>query len=352
MKIEAGESLFLSWLRHVKECQLVQTNWKPSPQWELKNEDILDKLMQDSSEVYKAKYNYDLYKGTKGIDQLLRQAEIDVIGIAFDEGKTEIYAIDVAFHEAGLNHGTKEETIARVTKKCLRTAMCIYGYYGYTDAEIIFASPKINPNLFQEIIDARNDMLNILHRPNLNYKIRIIANQEFREQILSPVLTMLNNVADTSELFMRSLQLYRLIEGMKPSPSIVVESTHKMDRSSSISSDDRDDPFVEMKIGLIAKAVFREILESGIVPEEEIIKMQDKEFSRKTFHIQYPVLQFTNNKHNKRPDRYFKDPAKIYDKYYYICSEWYEKPNNNDRPYLIEWIKRYSLYNPPEINEK
>jgi DNA polymerase sigma len=117
MKIEAAESLFLSWLRHVKECQLVQTNWKPSPQWERKNEEALGQLMQDSSEFFKSKYNYDLYKGTKGVDQLLKQAEIDVIGVAFDEGKVEMYAIDVAFHEAGLNYGSKEETIARIIKK-------------------------------------------------------------------------------------------------------------------------------------------------------------------------------------------------------------------------------------------
>ena len=28
MKIEIGESLIYSWLRHEKQCQLVQTNWK------------------------------------------------------------------------------------------------------------------------------------------------------------------------------------------------------------------------------------------------------------------------------------------------------------------------------------
>ena len=44
MKIEMGESLFYSWLRHVKECQIVQTNWKVSPQWVLQNEDELQRL--------------------------------------------------------------------------------------------------------------------------------------------------------------------------------------------------------------------------------------------------------------------------------------------------------------------
>ena len=41
MKIEMGESLFYSWLRHVKECQIVQTNWKVSSQWQLSNADAL-----------------------------------------------------------------------------------------------------------------------------------------------------------------------------------------------------------------------------------------------------------------------------------------------------------------------
>lgn len=45
MKIEMGESLFYSWLRHVKECQIVQTNWTTSSQWQLSNEDRLEEIM-------------------------------------------------------------------------------------------------------------------------------------------------------------------------------------------------------------------------------------------------------------------------------------------------------------------
>ena len=45
MKIEMGESLFYSWLRHVKECQIVQTNWTTSSQWQLNNEERLEEIM-------------------------------------------------------------------------------------------------------------------------------------------------------------------------------------------------------------------------------------------------------------------------------------------------------------------
>ncbi|GAA0761868.1 hypothetical protein GCM10008907_30320 [Clostridium sartagoforme] len=33
MKIEMGESLILSWLKHIKNCQLIQLNWTVSPEW-------------------------------------------------------------------------------------------------------------------------------------------------------------------------------------------------------------------------------------------------------------------------------------------------------------------------------
>lgn len=338
MKIEAAESLFLSWLRHVKECQLVQTNWKPSPQWERKNEEVLEQLMRGSLEFFKSKYGYDLYKGTKGVDQLLKQAEIDVIGIVFSEGKVEMYAIDVAFHEAGLNYGSKEETVAKVIKKCLRTAMCIFGYFGYTDAEIIFASPKINPAVANEITFAINDVNQILKQAKLNYQIRIIANHDLREHILSPILSVLNDVADTSELFMRSLQLYRLIEGMHPFSAPVLKPLKQPITPLPFNT---GDPLSEMKIGVIVRTVFRNILESGNVPKDEIERMQDKEYSKKTFGIQYPVLQKANNPNDKRPEKYYTGSVKISDKYYFICSEWYETSANNDRAYLVKWLKPY-----------
>ena len=44
MKIEMGESLTYSWLRHEKLCQLVQTNWKVSPFWELENRQEIEDL--------------------------------------------------------------------------------------------------------------------------------------------------------------------------------------------------------------------------------------------------------------------------------------------------------------------
>lgn len=211
MKIEIGESLLFPWLKHIKECQIVQTNWKASHKWDLHNKEVLEQLMVTSDQFFSEKYGYDVYKGNKTIDQLIGQAEIDVMGINFDQEQMHIYAVDVAFHEAGLNYGPNEITITRVIKKSLRTIMCIYGYFGFSIGTIIFTSPKINPTLEQGIMRGISDINRLLQELEINYMIRIIANENFAEKILDPVLNVLGDVADTSELFMRSsLQIYNM----------------------------------------------------------------------------------------------------------------------------------------------
>lgn len=341
MKIEIGESLLRSWLRHIKECQLVQTNWKASSKWELKNIEVLEQLMLDSSSFFKSKYGYDLYKGSSGIAQLLSQAEIGVMGISYFEGQEHIYAIDVAFHEAGLNYGSKEETVSRVIKKCIRTAMCVYGYYGFTEGTIIFTSPKINPNVINDINACTDDITSMLNNLGLNYEIRIIANEDFSDKVLEPVLNILGDVADTSEVFMRSLQMYNLFAVKKP---IRETGTHRMTAPRKITTEleaieyNGLDGLEEMKIGVIVRTVLRKMLENNEISEEQLELMQNREFSKETFDIQFPLLQKASLTNGRRPKRYYSSPVSILGEDFFMCSEWYEVPNNNDRPHLLKWI--------------
>ena len=334
-------SLLLSWLRHIKECQLVQTNWKASSKWELKNKEILEQLMLNSSDMFKSKYGYDLYKGNSGISQLLAQAEIDVLGISFDEGERHIYAIDVAFHEAGLNYGTKEETVSRVIKKCIRAAMCIYGYFSSDNGTIIFTSPKINPSVINDINACINDIVSVLSNLGLNYKIRIITNEDFNDKVLEPVLSVLGDVADTSELFMRSLQMYNLFAGKRPkmmSGTTRNPSQRKITPELEVIDYNGIDGLEEMKIGVIVRMVLRKKLENGEVTKQEIEQMQTKEYSKETFDIQFPLLQKASLTNGQSPKRYYALPVRIYGEDYFLCSEWYEVPANNDRPYLLKWL--------------
>ncbi|UOG93859.1 MAG: hypothetical protein L3K52_09095 [Candidatus Thiothrix sulfatifontis] len=152
MKIEIGESLVLSWLRHTKKCQLVQMNWKPSVEsWDLMNKSVIEQVMRESDDYFKHEHDYGIYKKNTSLSQLIKQAEIDVMGVSYAGGLRSIYAVDVAFHESGLNYGPKDETIMKIVKKLLRTAMCVHGYFDCSEGDIIFASPKINYNKYSGI---------------------------------------------------------------------------------------------------------------------------------------------------------------------------------------------------------
>lgn len=145
MKIEIAESLMLSWLRHAKNCQMVQMNWKPSvSSWDLHNENKVEMVMRGTDAYFSENYGLNLFKKNSSIGQLLQQGEIDALGIEINRGVIQnIYAIDVAFHESGLNYGSREETITRVIKKMVRSALILHAYFNVNTGDIIFASPKV-----------------------------------------------------------------------------------------------------------------------------------------------------------------------------------------------------------------
>jgi len=45
---------------------------------------------------------------------------------------------------------------------------------------------------------------------------------------------------------------------------------------------------------------------------------------------------------NNKPLRYYSNIVKIRGREYYMCSEWYEKTDNNDRTYLIKWLGKHA----------
>lgn len=71
--------------------------------------------------------------------------------------------------------------------------------------------------------------------------------------------------------------------------------------------------------------------------------MQDKEYSKKTFGIDFPLLVKMDGVYNDLDRvRYYKDPVVINNETYLMCSQWAESPANNDRPYLVKWIEEHS----------
>lgn len=206
MKIEIGESLACSYLRHVERCWLVQANWKVSEHWQRQaSEAEVETLFKEMRQRFGR--NGGVFKQTTGAAQFLRQGEIDVVGI--DQSRA-VYAVEAAFHEAGLNYGNTAETDNRVLKKMLRTLLILRAYLPRETAlHIYFLSPKVNP-VVQEPLERTFEELQEAY-PEVDW--RLVSNEIFTEQVVQATLDKASAVADTSELFVRSAKLLELTNG-------------------------------------------------------------------------------------------------------------------------------------------
>lgn len=337
MKIEMGESLFYSWLRHVKDCQVVQNNWKPSPHWTLLHTDELENLWKAFDSEFQEKFGYNVFKKNTSLSQLLHQTECDALGINIQDGSMQYYTVDVAFHEAGLNYGTREETVTKVVAKCIRTAFCLYGYMNSRKAEIVFASPKINPSVLGDIEPCISYLNQAFKNNGFDYTIRVLCNDEFNTLVMKPILIASEGVADTAELFMRAYQLFSMFDNDKPSRS---QTSRTVTTAPSTTKDISPDSYNELKIGRLAQTVLRDILENSSLSEEELQQLQTTDYSKQMFDLQYPLLVSATGSFD--PARYYVKPLNIGGKRFFLCSQWFETSANNDRPYLLRWIEKHT----------
>ena len=101
--------------------------------------------------------------------------------------------------------------------------------------------------------------MNILFADNgYKFTFRIIANEEYNDLVLKPILLASDGVADTSELFLRSYQMYKMFAETK----VTEKRTRTM--VSTLEYDDTDtNVFQELKIDQLAQKVLGKMLCDG-----------------------------------------------------------------------------------------
>ena len=80
------------------------------------------------------------------------------------------------------------------------------------------------------------------------------------------------------------------------------------------------------KIGELARTEFKKRIPS--FPSDILDKLQDKDYCKNEFNINYPVL----SKSRVPKNRYYKDHVNGY----YICKEWYESYREKTEDWLLK----------------
>jgi hypothetical protein len=317
MKIEMGESLVYSWIRHILGYKIVQTNWKMSPRWDTQIDDKLKSIYEEFKNHF-VENGIDRVFKNNTLNQLLHQSEIDVIGINFIGKQSNIIAVEVANHSNGLNY-SKGKTRYTVLKKFARTAMVLYAVFKIEKARIIFCSPKIkNQNIIDDIESDIASLTKILGNYGIRYNFELICNESFNNKIINQIDLIMSDISDTSELFLRSLQLKALFE-------------NKNHKNSKVSSKVWED----YTVGQMANIVLRDYLSSDKICDEMIENLVKSEFS-KQFGLSYPILVKEGNDFEVK--RYYVKPVQKGKHQYYICSQW----KNRSKTRFASWLNSIS----------
>jgi hypothetical protein len=308
-------------------------NWKPSPSWPVANEDELRRKFECIRALAGESIGTPIFKQCE-FGQFVRQTEIDVLGLrlAHDPLSSQALAVDSAFHEAGLNYGSADETVGRVLKKLIRAALALEGYLNVREAMIVFATPKIAEPMRAAIERHLADLNAVLaDRASARHRLRfrLIANGDFADEILQPVLDMAGDVADTSELFLRAQQLTALCERPTQSQRPMRNRAAPTDRGEGI--------------GAHVRATMADLAESGRLTPEILAELSSTRYSKTQFNLGHPFLkpvdpylEPTKQRHDRNGySRYWKHPLNIGGNEFLMCSQWFDW----QRTAFDQWVR-------------
>ena len=338
MKIEVGESLCYSYLRHVKRCWLVQTNWKSSEHWATrKTVKELEEMFQEMRQEFDP--DGTVFKQTASVSQFMQQGEIDVIGVDQDGN---IHALDVAFHEAGLNYSG--EVANRVLKKVLRAYLLLIAYHpAATNCHIYFVSPKVNPAVQAPL----EGVFAALREKYPETGWHLFTNAGFSESVLGETLAKADTVADTSELFVRSAKLLNLSgnsEVKELNGNGANATTVKKSANNGVS-------FQHLVMELMRTLLERR---PTILDQDDISNLMDATYCSKSLSLKianHALLRERRlGREVKDHSRYWKE---LYAGKFYVCSEWWKDDHRENAESLLRFSESLAQRKPhhPDISE-
>ena len=322
MKIEIGESLGYSYLRHVKQCWLVQVNWKASEHWA---KHMTDAELEAMFAAMRRKFDPDgsVFKKSRDAAQFLRQGEIDVLGVNQNGG---VHAMEVAFHEGGLNYGGGVAN--RVLKKLLRTMMLLTAYHSSeTRFHIYLVSPKVNHS-DQEPLEETFTTLRTEY-PEVEWNL--IINQDFTDQVMKPTLEKAGTVADTSELFMRSAKLLALSRDSSEIGGNV--GLGRTTNGAQQSGPGQIQPLVQKLMNTLLEDY------PTLLNDVDLHNLMNQDYCKNTVGLQISNLALLRSTEARREisghNRYWK---KLYAGKFYVCSQWWKSHHIPNAESLLRFV--------------
>lgn len=166
-------------------------------------------------------------------------------------------------------------------------------------------------------------------------------------KILEPILLSSGGISDTSELFLRSYQMYSMFSEKPTSVNTVPKVKINRKENTNIESMLKDETLKELKIGKLVQTTMKDLFINEKIAMNEIEKMTEFEYSKQIFNSNIPVLKEVpiggNINELKRDEnnypRYYSYTISIYGKDYLLSAQWVEHLH---RAYYEKWLSSKS----------
>jgi hypothetical protein len=335
MKIEIGEFLILSWLRHVRGCVVTQMNWSPSPAWTVARERELRATFEAARSFADDTIGRSSF-GQVDFESFVRHASIDVLGLRVDrDGGTEAIAVDSAINDTELPHGNAEETIVRLIQRMTRAAFALAAFLEPRQASVVFATPWLATAVRQEVqrhLALLEQRLAQQRGPGMAHlRFRVIADGDFADEIVQPVMEHVGAVADTSGLVGQPQRSTRL--GGTANGSTRRGSDRPLKPTGNAGS----------RIGEHVRRTMNELAASGRLTARIVGDLLDPHYCKARFNLRHPFLKpidqnvpiSTQRMDRNGNGRYWKVPLKIGGHEFLMCSQWFVR----QRDAFDAWVR-------------
>ena len=146
-------------------------------------------------------------------------------------------------------------------------------------------------------------------------------------------IAALENIANSDRVDVDTIERAKILLEYENNGVIVEESTENNEDS------------YHIKIGKMMKGILTKLIQNGMLSDEELLKLQNPEYSKQIMNLNFPVLKSLLD--GQSSDEAKKD-AKGYNRYYdaivqykncryLICSQWVD---NLHRESVVEWIRK------------
>jgi len=173
------ESLIFSYLKHIKKCKIVQSNWIPTAKsWNV-NTNKADELIRISKNYFKNKYRISIFNNIDSYKDLVPNNVVG-FGITFNDDYTQdIYGVIGEFKQ-----NYDDISIEEILEKIFYISINFINYFNKASGNIIFMCPNLNYDTIEKLGLYYFDIKEIFRQLNISLEVSILLNEQFKEEVL------------------------------------------------------------------------------------------------------------------------------------------------------------------------